>query len=97
MIRYPDRALESIVNLSITDTIGRSLNTSFTTLFVLLALLLIGGPSIRELLLVVAVGAVVGTYSSIFIASQFIVIWERGEIGRVIGRAAGHRQRRRPR
>jgi preprotein translocase subunit SecF len=86
VIRFPDRALESVVNLSITDTLGRSLNTSFTTLFVLLALMLIGGPSIRELLLVVAVGAIVGTYSSIFIASQFIVIWERGEIGRVIGR-----------
>ena len=86
VIRFPDRALESVVNLSIMDTLGRSLNTSFTTLFVLLALMLIGGPSIRELLLVVAVGAIVGTYSSIFIASQFIVIWERGEIGRVIGR-----------
>ena len=86
VIRYPDRALDAIVNMSIMDTLGRSLNTSFTTLFVLLALLLMGGPSIRGLLLVVAIGAVVGTYSSIFIASQFIVIWERGEIGRVFGR-----------
>ncbi len=80
VVRHPDRALESVVNLSIMDTIGRSLNTSFTTLFVLLAMLLIGGPSIRGLLLVVAIGVVVGTYSSVFIASQFIVIWERGEI-----------------
>ena len=86
VIRYPDRALESIVNMSIMDTLGRSLNTSFTTMFVLLALLLMGGPSIRGLLLVVAIGAVVGTYSSIFIASQFIVIWERGEIGKLLGR-----------
>ena len=44
------------------------------------------GNSIRELLLVLAVGAVIGTYSSIFIASQFLVIWDRGEIGRVFGR-----------
>ena len=80
VVRHPDRPLDAIVNLSIMDTIGRSLNTSFTTLFVLLAMLLIGGPSIRGLLLVVAIGVVVGTYSSIFIASQFIVIWERGEI-----------------
>ena len=86
VIRYPDRDLASTVNTSIMDTVGRSLNTSFTTLFVLLALLLMGGPSIRELLLVVAIGVVVGTYSSIFIASQFIVIWERGEIGRLFGR-----------
>ena len=84
--RSPDRDLGSVVNLSIMDTIGRSLNTSFTTLFVLLAMLLIGGPSIRGLLLVVAIGAIVGTYSSIFIASQFLVIWDRGEIGRLFGR-----------
>ena len=78
-IRFPDRALASLVNMSIMDT-------GFTTLFVLLALLLMGGPSIRGLLLVVAIGAVAGTYSSIFIASQFIVIWDRGELGKLIGR-----------
>ena len=82
--RHPDRPLAGMVNLSIMDTVGRSLNTSFTTLFVLLAMLLIGGPSIRELLLVVAIGAIVGTYSSIFIASQFLVMWDQGEIGRVL-------------
>ncbi len=86
VIRRPDQELGSLVNLSILETLGRSLNTSFTTLLVLLAMLLIGGSSIRELLLVVAIGAVVGTYSSIFIASQFIVIWERGEIGSLLGR-----------
>ena len=85
-IRFPDRPLAALVNTSIMDTVGRSLNTSFTTLFVLLALLLMGGPSIRGLLLVVAIGAVAGTYSSIFIASQFIVIWDRGELGKLIGR-----------
>ena len=81
--RHPDRALSPLVNLSIMETLGRSLNTSFTSLFVLLAMLLIGGPSIRGLLLVVAMGVVVGTYSSVFIASQFLVIWDRGEVGRV--------------
>ena len=86
VIRYPDRALDSVVNLSIVETVGRSINTSFTTFTVLLAMLLIGGSSIRELLLVVAIGVIVGTYSSIFIASQFVVIWERGEFGRIIGR-----------
>ncbi|MFQ6029045.1 MAG: protein translocase subunit SecF [Dehalococcoidia bacterium] len=85
-IRFPDRALDSVVNLSIVETLGRSVNTSFTTFMVLLAMLLIGGPSIRELLLVVAIGVIIGTYSSICIASQFIVIWDRGEMGRVIGR-----------
>ena len=82
-IRVPDRSLEDTVNLSIIESVGRSVNTSFTTLLVLLAMLLIGGESIRELLLVVAIGVVVGTYSSIFIAAQFLVIWERREFGRV--------------
>ena len=50
----------------------------------LLAMLLIGGPSIRGLLLVVAIGVVVGTYSSIFVASQFIVIWDRGEVRKLL-------------
>jgi preprotein translocase subunit SecF len=86
VIRYPDRALDSVVNLSIVDTLARSVNTSFTTFLVLLAMLLIGGNSIRELLLVVAIGVVVGTYSSICIASQFLVIWDRGEMGRFVGR-----------
>ena len=84
--RHPDRDLGALVNLSIMETMGRSLNTSLTTLFVLVAMLLIGGPSIRELLLVLAIGAVAGTYSSIFIASQFLVMWDRGEIRR-FGRA----------
>ena len=84
--RHPDRDLGGLVNLSIMETIGRSLNTSITTLIVLIAMLLIGGPSIRELLMVLAIGAVAGTYSSIFIASQFLVMWDRGEIGR-LGRA----------
>ena len=84
--RHPDRDLGGLVNLSIMETMARSLNTSITTLIVLIAMLLIGGPSIRELLLVLAIGAVAGTYSSIFIASQFLVMWDRGEIRR-LGRA----------
>ena len=84
--RHPDRDLAPMVNLSIMESMGRSLNTSTTTLVVLLAMLFIGGASIRELLLVLAIGAVVGTYSSIFIASQFLVMWDRGEIGRFFRR-----------
>ena len=82
-IRVPDRRLEDTVNLSIIESVGRSINTSFTTLLVLLAMLLIGGGAIRELLLVVAIGVVIGTYSSIFIAAQFLVIWDRREFGRI--------------
>ena len=90
VIRHPERAFDSLVNLSVVETIGRSLNTSFTTFLVLLAMLLIGGASIRGLLLVVAIGVVIGTYSSIFIAAQLLVIWDRKEFGRVwrLGRRA---------
>ena len=84
--RHPDRDLAGMVNLSIMESMGRSLNTSITTLVVLLAMLFIGGTSIRELLLVLAIGAVAGTYSSIFIASQYLVMWDRGDIGRFFRR-----------
>ena len=84
--RHPDRDLASTDNLSIMESMGRSLNTSITTLVVLLAMIFIGGTSIRELLLVLAIGAVAGTYSSIFIASQYLVMWDRGEIGRFFRR-----------
>ena len=84
--RSPDRDLANTVNLSIMESVGRSMNTSITTLVVLLAMLFIGGHSIRELLLVLAIGAVAGTYSSIFIASQYLVMWDRGEIGRFFRR-----------
>ena len=83
VIRHPDQAFDRLVNISIIETLGRSLNTSFTTFLVILAMLLIGGPSIRGLLLVVAIGVIIGTYSSIFVASQFLVIWDRGEFGRI--------------
>ncbi|GBD10534.1 hypothetical protein HRbin23_00178 [bacterium HR23] len=72
------RDLEEVVNFSITETLGRSLNTSLTTLLALLALLLLGGPTIRSFLLAMAIGIITGTYSSIFIAAQILVAWEQG-------------------
>ncbi len=82
--RNVDQPLPGIVNTSIMESIGRSLNTSLTTLFVLMALLLIGGPTIRDFLLVLAVGVVIGTYSSVCIASQLLVVWDRGEIRKAL-------------
>lgn len=85
-IRHPERPLDQLVNLSILETMARSLNTNFTIFIAVLAMLLIGGTSIRELLLALTIGTVVGSYSSIFIAAQFLVIWERGEIGKLLRR-----------
>ena len=75
-----DRPLAESVNISIMESMGRSLGTSLTTTFALLALLLIGGATLREFLLVLLIGTVAGTYSSIFIASQFLVMWELGRL-----------------
>ena len=80
--RNIDRPLDESVNLSIMEGMGRSLGTSLTTFIAILALILIGGPTLREFLLVLIIGVISGTYSSIFIASQFLVMWERGEIRR---------------
>ena len=83
---HPNRELSEVVNLSISETIGRSLNTSITLLITLLALYLFGGATIREFLLVLLIGVVAGTYSSIAIASQVLISWEYGDIGRLFRR-----------
>jgi preprotein translocase subunit SecF len=67
------------VNSSIVETLGRCLNTSLTTLFVILALLLFGGAAIYYFVLVLLLGVIIGTYSSICIAGPLLVAWERGE------------------
>ena len=82
--RNVDRPLPGLINTSILESLGRSLNTSLTTLLVLVALLLLGGPTIRGFLLVLIIGVVVGTYSSVCIASQFLVAWDRGEVRKVL-------------
>lgn len=65
---------EGVVNEAINRTITRSLNTSLTTLFVLMALFLFGGETIRYFVLALMVGIITGTYSSIFIASP-LLLW----------------------
>ena len=66
-----------MVNYSLNQTLDRSLNTSLTAVFVLTALLLIGGATIREFALALLIGVAVGTYSSIFIASCLLVEWSQ--------------------
>ena len=81
---YSNRPFPEIVNLSISETIGRSLNTSFTLLVTLLALLMFGGSTTREFLYVLIIGVLVGTYSSIAIATQVLVSWNQKSLGRLI-------------
>ena len=65
------------VNDSLVETLGRCLNTALTTLFVLLALFLFGGATIHYFVLVLLLGVIIGTYSSICISSQFLLVWEK--------------------
>ncbi len=74
---FPGQSIEYVVNHSIAQTLVRSLNTSLTVLFVLLSLLLFGGATIKYFVLALFLGVVVGTYSSIFIASPVLVLWQR--------------------
>lgn len=64
------------VNLSLNQTLARSFNTSFTTFLALLAIFLFGGTTIKDFSLALMVGIVLGTFSSIFIASPALVIWD---------------------
>jgi len=75
---------ETVVNNSLVETLGRSVNTSLTTLVVVLALLLFVGVSIQNLVVVLIIGIIAGTFSSVCIAPALLVVWDRGEWGRFI-------------
>lgn len=75
LFKIKGQSFAEIVNLSINETIVRSINTSLTTLFALLAVYIFGGESIRYFVLALIIGVIIGTYSSIFIASPLLVVW----------------------
>ena len=75
--------LETRVNMGITETITRSINTSLTVLFTLFALYAFGGSTIHNFMLALIVGVIASTYSSLFIAGQLLVSWERGDFGKL--------------
>ena len=70
--QYSNRPFYSIVNSALNSTLSRTLNTSLTTLVVLLAIFIFGGESIRGFMFALIVGVLVGTYSSIFIATPIM-------------------------
>jgi len=67
---------EEIVNDSVLEMIARSINTSLVIILVVLALFLIGGETIKTFVLALLLGLITGTYSSVFIASPFLVVWK---------------------
>jgi preprotein translocase subunit SecF len=75
--------LATRVNMGITETITRSINTSLTVLFTLFALYAFGGSTIHNFMLALIVGVIASTYSSLFIAGQLLVSWESGDFGKL--------------
>jgi preprotein translocase subunit SecF len=74
-VRHAGEPFGAIVNHSILQTLGRSINTSLTVVVTLTALLLLGPATIRTFTLALLIGVVSGTYSSIFNASQLLAAW----------------------
>ena len=91
--RHLGEPFDEIVNHSILQTFGRSITTSLTVVITLLALFLFGGAAISDFVLALLIGIVIGTYSSIFVASPLLVDWQAWE-DRRHGRLASTRAAR---
>ncbi len=75
--RHQDKTFEEVVNLSVNETIIRSINTSVTAMIVLACIFLFGGVTIKYFALALLIGFFIGTYSSIFLASPLLLLWYR--------------------
>ncbi len=84
LLRGSSPDFEVVVNSSLVESLTRSLNTSLTTIIVVLALLLFVGATIQNFSVVLLIGVIAGTFSSLFIAPSLLVVWERGEWRRLI-------------
>ncbi len=80
LIKYTKESFEQVVDRSVNQTMVRSINTSFTVLLVLLAVFFFGGETIKYFVLTLILGVVFGTYSSIFVASPLLVLWQRSAV-----------------
>ncbi|OGN91416.1 MAG: protein-export membrane protein SecF [Chloroflexi bacterium RBG_13_48_17] len=78
MKRGVSRDFEVVANYGIIESLGRSLNTGLATLFVIVALYLLGGATTHTLVLALMIGIATGIYSSLCIAGQLLVVWEKG-------------------
>ncbi|MBI2287462.1 MAG: protein translocase subunit SecF [Chloroflexi bacterium] len=84
--KNPGLDFEVVVNNSLLETISRSVITGLGTLFVLVALSLFVGAAIQNLVVVLLVGIITGTYSSFGTAASLLVVWKKGEWGRFLMR-----------
>ena len=77
ILRFRGEDFESIVNQSLNQTLSRSLSTGSCTLLVLISLFLFGGETLKYFSLILIIGIIVGTYSSILLAAPLLVFWHR--------------------
>jgi preprotein translocase subunit SecF len=78
-VKHKYAPFETVVNHSIVQTLDRSINTTLTVLFTLLAMVLFGGVTTRHFIIILLVGMASGAYSSIFNAAAILVVWENRE------------------
>ncbi|MDD4794274.1 MAG: protein translocase subunit SecF [Dehalococcoidales bacterium] len=83
-LNNPTADLAITINRSLVETLTRSVNTGITTLVVILALLMFIGSTILNFAIIMLIGVLVGTYSSIFIASTLLIVWDKKEWKRFI-------------
>lgn len=77
MGNFPEKGFRELVNDGISQTLSRTLLTAITVFIVLLPLFFLGGSVIHDFAFTLMVGVVIGTYSSIFVASAFVVYWRK--------------------
>ncbi|MBW4615884.1 MAG: protein translocase subunit SecF [Desmonostoc vinosum HA7617-LM4] len=81
----PNRPIAEIVDDAVNQTLGRSINTTFTTMLPLFAIFLFGGETLKNFALALIIGFIAGAYSSIFIASTLLTLWrERNSQSQII-------------
>lgn len=85
--RHLGEPYETIVNRSVWETIHRSLATQLNAFFIMIAILLFGGETIKPFILILFIGLLSGSYSSLFTAVPLLVAWEKGEIPGLKGTA----------
>jgi preprotein translocase subunit SecF len=85
IVRHAGEPFADVMNHSLTQTLGRSVNTSITVLLTLVALRLFGGTTIHSFVLALLIGITSGTYSSIFNASLLLYSWNIGELQALFG------------
>lgn len=95
--RFRKRSFEETMNTSINETLSRTILTSATTLIVIVALFVLGGGVIHDFAFAIMIGVIVGTYSSIFVASPILLIWEGKYSEKIKGKAFPNKQFAKPR